>query len=1464
MAVNSRQNNLFAAEDWEVAYQAYSQVNFQAYDFDTIRTAMIEYIRTNFPENFNDYIESSEFIAIIELLAYLAQSIAFRMDVNTRENFLETAERRDSVYKLARQLGYNPKRNIASSGLIKVLSINTTEPLTDSAGNQIGNRDITWNDANNPDAFEQFITVLNSAFGNINRFSKPVKTGTINSIVTDLYEINTPVNAPFVYKFKKNINGVSRDFEIINSDFEDNGFFYEKHPDPANNFGLIHRNDGLGLSSPNNGFFLMFKQGILQQQTFDFTQAVENRRENIDVPDINETDVYFQEISSTSTVLTKWQKIPNTVGQTLQFNVLAKSSPLLYAVQNLGTGGIQLQFADGNFANVPLGTFRTFYRTSANERFSIQPDDMGNVVIAISYLNRNEERYVLTLTCRLQSAINNALPAETLAGIKERAPQAFYSQDRMISAQDYQVLPLAKSTNIRKLKVTNKTHAGHSRYIDITDPTSTFQTTTTIAEDGALYKDSAPQSFSFIIDGNNTALEQIEKTIPLYLKNLELKDFIYSDFREKWITAQPNKFKLDQYGMIWNTLPKTNQNDTGYLTETFTSLGTISDVNISNPALALIQPGHMIKFVDPDDIASYKWVKIVSIRDNGRRVSSSTTADGPFRLSEEIKNGWKGAEIITTLRARFFEVEASRIRTAIEKKQTFGIGYNPTADSFYVINNNDLNSSDFSIGNAQDTSGNNRDSSWIMKFSYQPIDTLSYRYNVETRGTRYIFESFEDVRFYNINQNRIVDSFTGRAKYDTIELTTINTQGRTVEDFEWRDTNADRIGDKWYSTNDGVEFIDIPLKSRSTRFDQVEVSVTTNFGLFKNADASGNSFVRNLVIPLGTNNVSDATSNINVTILNNTGTISSLPDSLSVPFTNTTFGHNILDSNGNIAYRFEQTDITAGNGSNKGGGHLYVTNVDVANQTGTLIVENFDNTRHFAVDATGLSSKDVVSVDYVRSKNQLETPILWAAVKNFVYSDGYTDARKVQVTPFNSTNDDSPDNPIQFNEFVGPSDLIIFEDFDSFDGYTYTKPAKTGILDLRREPDVRFDGQFTLISGSSTGDASVPSGRYYNTADYDYFLVKSKSIIDERFNNTAGKLHNKKVYAQDTGKIYLMSYSSTNLDVVNNYESSQHRAKKGKSFTQNTRSTTQEPVTFRWTHIANNDMRIDPSISNVHEFFILTDNYYNKVQSYINVPGTQFPEEPTTLELQTEFKNLEEFKAASDQILFKSGKFKLLFGNDARSELQARFKVVRLPGTILSDNEIKTRIIKAINKYFSIDNWEFGDTFYFTELSSFIHQEVGNSIGSIVITPKKAGGVFGDLFQVKSDSDELFLSTATVDDIDIVDKITKDNISPASGTPTFTSYANPTSEIGPFAINGHYPLYPTAEAANFAGNGTHHTHEFFGKTFYMPNGITTYMGNYVQQEGDGSTTLTTVENNPVNNTLSSSASSTDDTNGNGY
>ena len=1448
MAISSRQNNLFAAEDWDVVYQAYSKVNLQAYDFDTIRTAMVNYIKTNFPENFNDYIESSEFIAIIELLAYLGQSIAFRMDINTRENFLETAERRDSVYKLARQLGYNPKRNIAASGLMKVESISTTEPLRDSANREIGNKSITWNDVNNPDAYEQFITVMNSAFGNVNRFSKPVKTGTIGGIVTDLYEINTPVTAPVVHKFKSLINGINRDFEFVNADFEDNQFFYEKHPDPTNDFGIIYRNDGMGLSSKTNGFFLMFKQGVLSNATFTFEVPVENRFENINVDGINETDVYFQQIDSNNLVIAKWDKVPNTVGQTLQFNTKAKNTSLLYAVQNLGTDGVRLQFADGNFASVPIGTFRAYYRTSDNARFRISPEDIGNVIVNIPYVNEKGESYVISLTLKLQTTVNNSLPAETLSGIKERAPQAFYAQDRMVSAQDYQVLPQAKSTNIAKIKVTNKTHAGHSRYIDINDPTSTFQTTSTVAEDGALYKEPYSISTSFIIDSNNTAVEQIEKVFPAFLKTLELNDFIYSDFRRDWQTKQSNKFNLSLLNITWQTLPKVATSYTGYMTETATQGGTIVDVNIANPMLKLIQPGNLIKFSDPADTSKFKWVKIISIRDNGKRVSTRTNAVGPFELSESVPTGWKGVDIITSLRKVFYDSEVVSITQRLDAKETFGLGYNPSSNYFYVIRNNNLSSSSqFDVSTSEDTSGNNRDQSWLLKFNYIPVNDLSYRYEVEIRGVRYVFESYEQTRFYDVNQNRIVDSFTGLAKKDTIVLSALNTKSTSEENFEWIDSNDDDLGDIWYSVETGQSFSSIPLKSRTTKFNQVAVSALSNFGLFQAGDENANLFVDNTVINLGTNHVtSDLTSNINVTIANNTGVIQSLPSNLNLNFTNTTFGYNILNANGNISYKY------LGNVINDNTGHITVSNANISAQTGTLTISGFNNNRTYAIDATGLPSKDTLRIIYLQDKEKLEKPITWSAVANFRYADGYTDPRKVQVTPFNSTGDDTPDNPIQFDDFVGPADIVLFEDFTSFDGYTYTRPVKTGILDLRREPGVNFNDTYSLIAGDSTGstrDAQQP-GVVYNVGDYEFFLIKDASILSS-FDNTSGKLHNKKVYCTNDGIVYLLTYSSTNLNIVKHYASSVYRAKIGKSFTQNTLAPIQESVTFKWTHNVDNSVRIDPSISNVQEMFLLTDNYYNDVLAYLNVPGTAWPTPPTTTELSTEFQSLEEYKSASDQLIFRSGRFKLLFGTDAMTELQARFKVVKLPGTTMSDNEIKSKIISAINRYFSIDNWDFGETFYFTELSSYIHQQVGNSIGSILIVPKTASGVFGDLFQVKADPDELFLSTATVDDIEMVDKITKNNLKSQQSTGTFTTYENPVAQVGPYAINGYYPLYATTEAAVFAGDGTYHTHEFFGKIFYMPNGVTIYHGNYVIEVNTNSTTTLT-DTNLTNNALPNS------------
>ena len=166
----TRQDVLFAAEDFTAVYQSFSQANFKAYDFDTIKASMVDYIRLNYPEDYNDWIQSSEFISLIDLIAYIGHSLAFRLDFAVRENFMETAQARESVLRLARFLGYNPTRNKNSVGTIKVKSVRTDEIIFDSDGNSLANTDVVWNDSANPNAYEQFLSIMNSAFNSTSQF----------------------------------------------------------------------------------------------------------------------------------------------------------------------------------------------------------------------------------------------------------------------------------------------------------------------------------------------------------------------------------------------------------------------------------------------------------------------------------------------------------------------------------------------------------------------------------------------------------------------------------------------------------------------------------------------------------------------------------------------------------------------------------------------------------------------------------------------------------------------------------------------------------------------------------------------------------------------------------------------------------------------------------------------------------------------------------------------------------------------------------------------------------------------------------------------------------------------------------------------------------------------------------------------------------------------------------------------
>jgi hypothetical protein len=88
--------------------------------------------------------------------------------------------------------------------------------------------------------------------------------------------------------------------------------------------------------------------------------------------------------------------------------------------------------------------------------------------------------------------------------------------------------------------------------------------------------------------------------------------------------------------------------------------------------------------------------------------------------------------------------------------------------------------------------------------------------------------------------------------------------------------------------------------------------------------------------------------------------------------------------------------------------------------------------------------------------------------------------------------------------------------------------------------------------------------------------------------------------------------------------------------------------------------------------------------------------------------------------------------------------------------------------FFSIENWEFGQTFYFSELATYVMNELTPDITNFVIVPKSTGS-FGSLFEVTCQSNEIFINGATVNDIEIIDAITASELKAISSVVTSTT-----------------------------------------------------------------------------------------------
>jgi len=1129
MAKTARQTAIFGVEDWKRLYQTYREADFQSYDFETLRKSFVDYLRLYYPETFNDYIESSEFIALLDVMAFMGQALAFRNDLNARENFLDTAERRDSVVRLADLVSYTPKRNQAAQGFLKVFSVQTTESITDINGINLSNVTINWNDPTNINWQEQFVYIINAALVASQKIGRPASKQTILGVETSEYTINFATGFLPVIPYTANVDGVNMPFEAVNSSTQGKNYVYEPAPQPNGEFNILFRNDQLGFGSNNTGFFFLFKQGVLQNQDFNLAEAITNRTVDINIEGVNNEDYWLYQIDDVGTVSSEWAYAESIYAGAVE--QLPPNQRKIYSITSRVNDQITLTFGDGVFSEVPVGFFRTYVRASNGLEYIINPEEMQSVVLEVTYVSRYGRNEVLTFNCGITSPVSNAQPRETLEEIKQRAPARYYTQNRMVNGEDYNNFPFTRYNNIIKSKAVARSATGTTRYIDLADVTGKYSSTNIFASDGMLYEQNALLSFEFDWINRNDIVDIITNSIEPLLSSRQMLQFYYANF------LRPSLLVLN---LAWNQSTTVVNETTGY----FYNTGNLTPQSIgsyaSNNAKYVTQ-GSLVKFIPPagyffdannrlvagvpiradEKLEIWATISAVVLDGTASGLGNLPDGSGPVALNVFVPTGALAQQVIP----KFVDdipatVEQSMLQQ-IELFRNFGIGYNNLTSTWYVITSTNLaQDAPFSLTNAQNTQGVNLDASWLVQFV-----TNGQSYTVLSRGLDYIFASIIETRFFFDTSEKIYDSKTGKVIKDFVRVLKTNSKP---------DSNSPLPGDI------SMEIIGQPVQS-----------------------------------------------------------------------------------------------------------------------------------------------------------------------------DGYVNDFQVVVSYRDSDSDGVADNPDFFNEIVAPgvnpnSKLIFLQlTTDANDTENYL-PVASGIVN----------------STYATKDAIE--------------LVKSQFINGQIF------------YAYESGLFYELLISNINGII-------QRTIVPRADFTA---QVGRQDLYFQYRHNSGLTNVIDPGITNIIDIYIVNQEYYTAYQNYVKDTTDSVPEPapPTINELSLAYSGLNDYKMISDNMILNSVVFKPLFGAKAVPELRGTIKVVRAAKTTASISEIKSRVVASINEYFTIDKWDFGNSFFFSELAAYLHKELGSIISSVVLVPLNPLKSFGDLYEIRSAANEIFVSAATVSDIEVIDALTQSNI----------------------------------------------------------------------------------------------------------
>jgi hypothetical protein len=105
--------------------KSFPNINYANQDFWSLKTRLIEFIRERFGENgteipntFNDFVESSIAIMLIENWAFIGDMLSFKMDQIVNELFIDTLTETENAFRLAKLVGFKPQPPVPSRSFL--------------------------------------------------------------------------------------------------------------------------------------------------------------------------------------------------------------------------------------------------------------------------------------------------------------------------------------------------------------------------------------------------------------------------------------------------------------------------------------------------------------------------------------------------------------------------------------------------------------------------------------------------------------------------------------------------------------------------------------------------------------------------------------------------------------------------------------------------------------------------------------------------------------------------------------------------------------------------------------------------------------------------------------------------------------------------------------------------------------------------------------------------------------------------------------------------------------------------------------------------------------------------------------------------------------------------------------------------------------------------------------------------